>query len=228
MPELDFVPVWISLKTASVSTFIAFFLGIASARWMASYQGKNKVFRDVLDGLFTLPLVLPPTVLGFGLLLLFGKHGPLGKLFLKMGTTVIFSWWATVIASTVVAFPLMYQTTRGAFEQIEPNIENAARTLGASEWSVFWRVTVPMAWPGIMAGIILSFARSLGEFGATLMLAGNIPGKTQTIPLAIYFAVAAGNNEKALLWVAVILVISMTSIFLLNYWKRNVHTYIKQ
>ena len=228
MPELDFVPVWISLKTASVSTFIAFFLGIASARWMASYQGKNKVFRDVLDGLFTLPLVLPPTVLGFGLLLLFGKHGPLGKLFLKMGTTVIFSWWATVIASTVVAFPLMYQTTRGAFEQIEPNIENAARTLGSSEWSVIWRVTVPMARPGIKAGIILSFARSLGEFGATLMLAGNIPGKTQTIPLAIYFAVAAGNNEKALLWVAVILVISMTSIFLLNYWKRNVHTYIKQ
>ncbi|NLZ28563.1 MAG: molybdate ABC transporter permease subunit [Firmicutes bacterium] len=228
MPELDFVPVWISLKTASVSTFIAFFLGIASARWMAFYQGKNKVFRDILDGLFTLPLVLPPTVLGFGLLLLFGKHGPLGTILLKMGTTVIFSWWATVIASTVVAFPLMYQTTRGAFEQIEPNIGNAARTLGASEWGIFWRVTVPMAWPGIMAGIILSFARSLGEFGATLMLAGNIPGKTQTIPLAIYFAVAAGNNEKALLWVAVILVISMTSIFLLNYWKRNVHKYIKQ
>ena len=132
MPELDLVPVWISLKTASVSTFFAFFLGIAAARWMVLYQGKNKVFKDIMDGLFTLPLVLPPTVLGFGLLLLFGKNGPLGKLLLKMGTTVIFSWWATVIASTVVAFPLMYQTTRGAFEQIEPNIENAARTLGAS------------------------------------------------------------------------------------------------
>ncbi len=224
MPELDFVPVWISLKTASVSTIITFFLGIAAARWLVRYRGKA---RDLIDGLFTLPLVLPPTVLGFGLLILFGKHGPLGKLLLKLGTTVIFSWWATVIASTVVAFPLMYQTARGAFEQIEPNVENAARTLGASEWGIFWRITVPLAWPGIMAGIILSFARSLGEFGATLMIAGNIPGKTQTIPLAIYFAVAAGNNAKALVWVAVILVISMTSIFLLNYWKRHVHIYMK-
>ncbi|NMD43093.1 MAG: molybdate ABC transporter permease subunit [Firmicutes bacterium] len=224
MPELDLVPVWISLKTASVSTVFTFFLGLAAARWLSRYQGRT---RGVIDGLFTLPLVLPPTVLGFALLLLFGKHGPLGRLLLKLGTTVIFSWSATVIASTVVAFPLMYQTARGAFEQIEPNVENAARTLGASEWTTFWRVTVPLAWPGIMAGIILSFARSLGEFGATLMLAGNIPGRTQTIPLAIYFAVAAGKNEKALLWVAVILVISLTSIFLLNYWKRSVHLHVR-
>lgn len=225
MPELDFVPVWISLKTASVSTVITFFFGIAAAHWLVRYRGRA---RGLIDGLFTLPLVLPPTVLGFGLLLLFGKHGPLGQLLLKLGTTVIFSWWATVIASTVVAFPLMYQTARGAFEQIEPNIEDAARTLSASEWGIFWRITVPLAWPGIMAGIILSFARSLGEFGATLMLAGNIPGKTQTIPLAIYFAVAAGKNDKALIWVAVILFISLTSIFLLNYWKRNILTCAKQ
>ncbi|NLA10966.1 MAG: molybdate ABC transporter permease subunit [Firmicutes bacterium] len=224
MAELDLIPVWISLKTASISTIFTFFLGLAAARWIAYYRGRGK---GLIDGLFTLPLVLPPTVLGFALLLLFGKHGPLGKLLLKMGTTVIFSWWATVIASTVVAFPLMYQTARGAFEQIEPNIESAARTLGASEWATFWRVTVPLAWPGIMAGIILSFARSLGEFGATLMIAGNIPGKTQTIPLAIYFAVAAGNNAKALGWVSVIMVISLVSILLLNYWKRNVHLYMK-
>ncbi|NLA04511.1 MAG: molybdate ABC transporter permease subunit [Firmicutes bacterium] len=223
MAELDFVPVWISLKTASVSTVFTFFAGLAAARWLAYYHGRAK---GLIDGIFTLPLVLPPTVLGFALLLLFGKHGPLGKLLLKMGTTVIFSWWATVIAATVVAFPLMYQTARGAFEQIEPNIERAARTLGASEWTTFWRVTVPLAWPGIMAGIILSFARSLGEFGATLMIAGNIPGKTQTIPLAIYFAVAAGDNARALVWVAVILVISLTSIFLLNYWKRNAHVFM--
>ncbi len=224
MPEFDLVPVWISLKTASVSTVFTFFLGLAAARWLSRYQGRG---RGIIDGFFTLPLVLPPTVLGFALLLLFGKHGPLGRLLLKLGTTVIFSWSATVIASTVVAFPLMYQTARGAFEQIEPNVENAARTLGASEWTTFWRITVPLAWPGIMAGIILSFARSLGEFGATLMLAGNIPGRTQTIPLAIYFAVAAGKNEKALLWVAVILVISLTSIFLLNYWKRSVHLHVR-
>ena len=143
MPELDLVPVWISLKTASVATVFTFFLGLAAARWLSRYQGRA---RGVIDGLFTLPLVLPPTGLGFALLLLFGKHGPLGRLLLKLGTTVIFSWSATVIASTVVAFPLMYQTARGAFEQIEPNVENAARTLGASEWTTFWRVTVP--WPG--------------------------------------------------------------------------------
>lgn len=225
MPELDLVPVWISLKTASLSTVFTFFLGLAAARWIAYYRGGGK---GLIDGLFTLPLVLPPTVLGFGLLLLFGKHGPLGKLLLKLGSTVIFSWWATVIASTVVAFPLMYQTARGAFEQIEPNIVNAARTLGSSEWSTFWRVTVPLAWPGIMAGIILSFARSLGEFGATLMIAGNIPGKTQTIPLAIYFAVAAGNSAKAMVWVAIILVISMASIMLLNYWKRHGNAFMKR
>lgn len=224
MPELDLTPVWISLKTAAVSTVITFFLGCAAARCLSGYQGKAK---GLLDGLFTLPLVLPPTVVGFGLLLLFGKNGPLGKLLLKLGTTVIFSWWATVIAAAVVAFPLMYQTARGAFEQIEPNIENAARTLGASEWDVFWRVTVPLAWPGIMAGIILSFARALGEFGATLMIAGNIPGRTQTIPLAIYFAVAAGDNAKALAWVAVILVISMFSILALNYWQRYGQTHVK-
>ena len=218
MPDLDFVPVWISLKTASLSTFITFFLGCAAARWLACYQGRAKGW---IDGLFTLPLVLPPTALGFDLLMLLGEHGPQRLLLLKFETTVIFSWWATVIASTVVAFPLMYQTARGAFEQIEPNIENAARTLGASEWHVFWRITVPLAWPGIMAGIILSFARSLGEFGATLMLAGNIPGKTQTIPLAIYFAVAAGNNTKALVWVAIIMIISMASIVSLNYWKSH-------
>jgi molybdate transport system permease protein len=217
MPEMDLVPVWISLKTAALSTVITFFLGCAAARWLAGYQGKAK---SLLDGLFTLPLVLPPTVLGFGLLLLFGKNGPLGKLLLKLGTTVIFSWWATVIAAVVVAFPLMYRTARGAFEQIEPNIENAARTLGASEWDIFWRVTLPLAWPGIMAGIILSFARSLGEFGATLMIAGNIPGRTQTIPLAIYFAVAAGDNDRALAWVAIIMLISMLSILALNYWQR--------
>ena len=218
MPDLDLVPVWISLKTASLATIVVFFLGCAAARWLVGYRGKAK---GLIDGLFTLPLVLPPTVIGFGLLLLFGKHGPLGKLLLKLGTTVIFSWWATVIASAVVAFPLMYQTARGAFEQIEPNIENAARTLGATEWQIFWRVTVPLAWPGLMAGIILSFARSLGEFGATLMLAGNIPGKTQTIPSAIYFAVAAGNNTKALAWVLIILVISLFSIISLNYWKSH-------
>ena len=214
----DFMPLWISLKTALTATFITFFLGIAAARWIFKYQGK---FKTLLDGLFILPLVLPPTVVGFCLLLIFGKNGPIGSLLHAMGTTIIFSWTATVVAATVVAFPLMYQAARAAFEQIEPNLEDAARTLGATEWTVFWKITVPLAWPGIAAGTVLAFARSLGEFGATLMLAGNIPGKTQTIPIAIYFAVEGGQSEKAMFWVFIVMVISFTSLYLLNLWKKT-------
>jgi len=213
---MDLFPLWISLKTAVVSTFVTFLLGIATAWFVANYRGKLK---GLLDGIFTLPLVLPPTVVGFFLLLLFGKHGPIGKVLFAIGTAVIFSWPATVIAATVVAFPLMYKTARGAFEQIDENIVNAARTLGVSEWKVFWRVSVPLAWPGIAAGTILAFARSLGEFGATLMIAGNIPGKTQTIPLAIFFAAEGGEMGKALIWVLLIFCISLLVMALMNYWN---------
>lgn len=215
---IDFTPVWISLKTSALATFITFFLGLAVGRFMARNDFKGK---SIVDGILILPLVLPPTVVGFGLLCLFGRNGALGALLFELSRPVVFSWSATVIASTVVAFPLMYQTTRGAFEQIDTNIEDAARTLGASEAEIFWRIATPMAWPGIAAGTILAFARSLGEFGATLMLAGNIPGKTQTIPVAIYFAVEAGQTEKALNWVMIILLISFSSIVALNYWKKH-------
>jgi molybdate transport system permease protein len=215
---IDLSPVWISLKTVLVATAITFFLGVAAARWMSKYEGR---FKSIIDGILIMPLVLPPTVVGLGLLLLFGVHGPLGKLLLRMGTTVLFSWSATVIAATMVAFPLMYQTSRGAFEQIETNIEDVARTLGASEWSLFWKVTMPLAWPGVAAGTILAFARALGEFGATLMLAGNIPGVTQTIPIAIYFDVEAGEMHKALALVLIIICISLASIMVLNYWKSH-------
>lgn len=218
MTELDLIPVWISLKTAATATIITFFLGILAARWMAGSKFRGK---SIIDALFILPLVLPPTVVGFGLLLLFGRNGPVGQILLHFDRNVIFSWSATVIASTVVAFPLMYQATLAALEQIQPNIEDAARTLGASERVVFYKITIPLAWPGIAAGTILAFARSLGEFGATLMLAGNIPGKTQTIPLAIYFAVEAGKNTQALYWVMAILMISVSSIAALNYWKKK-------
>lgn len=217
----DFSPLWISLKTSLTATVITFFLGIAVAHWMDRYQGKAK---SLLDGLFILPLVLPPTVLGFCLLLLFGKNGPLGRILFALDSSIIFSWPATVVTATVVSFPLMYQAARGAFAQIEPNIQDAARTLGAKEWTVFWRVTVPLAWPGIAAGTVLSFARSLGEFGATLMLAGNIPGKTQTIPIAIYFAVEAGQTGKALIWVILVVAISFGMIYLLNTWNRSKRT----
>jgi molybdate transport system permease protein len=212
----ELTPLWISLKTALTATGITFFLGIAAARWMFNYHGK---YKTLLDGLFILPLVLPPTVLGFCLLLVFGKNGPIGTLLYEIGTSIIFSWPATVIAAAVVAFPLMYQAAHAAFEQVEPNLEDAARTLGASEWKVFWKITVPLAWPGIAAGTVLAFARSLGEFGATLMLAGNIPGKTQTIPIAIYFAVEAGQYKKAFGWVAIVIVMSLGMLYLLNLWK---------
>jgi molybdate transport system permease protein len=209
-------PLLISLRTVLVATVITFFLGIAAARWMARYSGRLK---SLLDGLFILPLVLPPTVVGFGLLLLFGKNGPLGQLFSLLNTTIVFSWPATVISAVVMAFPLMYMTARGGFEQVDVNFENAARTLGASEWRVFWTVTLPIARPAVIAATLLAFARSLGEFGATLMLAGNIPGKTATIPIAIYFDIQAGHMNEALILVLIVLVISFASLGMLAYWK---------
>ncbi len=212
-------PLWISLRTVLTATVITFFLGIAAARWMARYEGR---WKNLVDGIFILPMVLPPTVVGFGLLYLFGSNGPLGKLLAELGTTIVFSWPATVLTAVVVAFPLMYMTARGAFEQVEPNIENAARTLGASEWRVFWSVTLPMAWPGVAAATVLALARALGEFGATLMLAGNIPGKTATIPVAIYFAIQAGDNERAVLLTGIVLAISFLSLGAIAYWKGRV------
>lgn len=172
----------------------------------------------LVDGIFLLPLVLPPTVVGLLLLLLFGRNGPLGKLLLTFGATVVFSWPATVIAATVVAFPLMYLTARAALEQVDPNCLQAARTLGASEWRVFREVALPLAWPGVLAGTILSFARALGEFGATLMLAGNIPGRTETIPIAIYFAVEANEIERAAAWCFIDVAISLALLGGLYYW----------
>ena len=214
--EFDLSPLWISLKSAFAATIITFFLGIAAAHWMNGYRGKSK---GLIEGLFISPLVLPPTVVGFLLLLLFGKNGPVGHLLLQVGVTVVFSWAATVIAATVVAFPLMYKTAQGAFTQIDANLLRAARTLGASEMTVFRRVILPLALPGIVAGTILTFARALGEFGATLMLAGNIPGQTQTIPVAIYFAVEAGDMKQAWIWVLAILALSLTILTAVNFWS---------
>lgn len=219
---MDLSPAWISIKITCVATFIIFFLGLSAAWFMTKYRGPGK---GILDGIFTLPMVLPPTVAGFGILLLIGKNGPVGKFLDIFGINIIFSWYAAVIAAVVVAFPLMYKTARGAFEQIDPNMMDAARTLGLSEWKVFWRVAVPLAWPGLAAGTALSFARSLGEFGATLMVAGSIPGQTETIPIAIYFATQAGEMEVGLVWVSIIFGISLTVILLMHYWenyqKRN-------
>ena len=212
---MDFSPLWISLKTAFLATIITSIIGIFISYKMANYKGRG---RGLIDGVFTLPLILPPTVIGFFLLLICGKKGFVGKIFMSFNKNIIFSWSATVIAATVVAFPMMYRTCRSAFEQIDKNMISAARTLGLSETKIFFKIAIPLAWPGIIGGLVLSFARALGEFGATLMIAGNIPGKTQTMPVAIFFAVEGGDMNKAMLWVLIIVAISFIMIFLLNYW----------
>ena len=211
---LDLSPLWISLKVALPATIFTFVLGICAARTVV----KLKHGQAVLDGLFTLPLVLPPTGVGFFLLLAFGKNSLVGQFFSQFGFSFIFSWQGAVIASTVVSFPLMYRTVRGAFEQINPEYLYAARTLGMTERKIFRKIMLPLAWPGILAGTILSFARALGEFGATIMIAGNIPGKTQTMSVAVYTAVQAGDRESAFLWVMIIVCFSFVMMLALNFW----------
>lgn len=212
---MDFSPLWISIKTAFIATIITSIIGIFISYKMANYRGRGKGF---IDGILTLPLILPPTVIGFFLLLICGKNGFIGKIFMRFDKNIIFSWSATVIAATVVAFPMMYRTCRSAFEQIDKNMILAARTLGLSEIKIFFKIAMPLAWPGIIGGLVLSFARALGEFGATLMIAGNIPKKTQTMPIAIFFSVESGDMNKAMFWVLIIVLISFFMIFLLNYW----------
>jgi molybdate transport system permease protein len=215
---MDWSPLWISLATSLTATAITLIAGLAAAAWRERRTGPTMA---LVDGIFLLPLVLPPTVVGFLLLLLLGRNGPLGRLLLRLGATVVFSWPATVIAAAVVAFPLMYLTARAALEQVDPHYLQAARTLGASEWRVFREVALPLAWPGVLAGTILSFARALGEFGATLLVAGNIPGKTETIPIAIYFAVEANELQRAATWCAVDIGLSLALLAGLYYWTHS-------
>ncbi|HEY9612115.1 molybdate ABC transporter permease subunit [Allocoleopsis sp.] len=216
--RFDLSPLWISLKTALFATSLTFFLGITAAYWMLNYKGR---WKSLVEGIFVCPLILPPTVVGFLLLLLFGKNGPLGQLLFTLNFSIVFTWYGAVIAATVVAFPLMYKTALGAFEQIDANLLRVARTLGVSEWTIFWRITIPLALPGILAGTTLAFARALGEFGATLMIAGNIPGQTQTIPMAIYFAVEAGAMNEAWVWVVFIMGISLSGMITVNFWQES-------
>jgi molybdate ABC transporter permease protein len=213
----DISPLWISLATTCVATAATFVLGLLAARMMYGSRGSLRAW---IDGILTLPLVLPPTVIGFLLLLMLGRRSWIGQALEQIGITIVFSWPATVIAATVVAFPLMYRTTLGAFDQVNHSLLDAARTLGASESKVFRKVLLPMATPGILAGTVLAFARALGEFGATLMLAGNIPGHTQTMPLAIFFASADEDMRTAAVWVALIIVLSLAIIRLLN-WQHS-------
>ena len=209
---MEITPFILSIEVAFVSTIITFFVGIYAAIIIV----RIKKFSSLFDIIFTLPLVLPPTVVGFFLLLVFGRNSFIGGLFSKIGIYFVFDLKGAILASFIVAFPLMYRTSRGAFEQIDNNIINAARTLGKSENWIFWKIILPNSWQSILSGTILAFTRSLGEFGATIMIAGNIPNKTQTISLAIYTAVQAGDKELAFKWVIIIVSISFVSIMMMN------------
>lgn len=214
---MDYSPLWLSLKVAFIATIFTFILGILAA-WLTVKLRRGK---GIVDGLFMLPLVLPPTIVGFFLLIIFGKNSFVGQFLSDIGAPVVFTWVGAVIASAVVAFPLMYRTARGAFEQLDENLLNAGRTLGMTEWTMFMKIMLPNSIPSIMAGAVLAFARALGEFGATIMLAGNIPGRTQTVSVAIYTAVQAGNWDLAYKWMLIIVGISFVTIIAMNAWTRN-------
>ncbi|MBR2706932.1 MAG: molybdate ABC transporter permease subunit [Mogibacterium sp.] len=212
--SLDWSPLWISLKTGIVATIISFFLGLWAARKVIK---KDYRMKSVLDGILTLPMVLPPTVAGFFLLLIFSRRRPLG-IFLDetFDIQVVHTWLGCILAATVIAFPLMYRNARAAFEQIDADLVFAGRTLGMSEISIFWRVVVPTAGPGIASGTILTFARAMGEYGATSMLAGNIPGKTGTLSQRIAMVIQDGDYVTAGFWVMVVMIIAFIAIFMIN------------
>ena len=212
---MEFSPVLISLKTSAVSIFITFFLGLWAARVVSGIRSQR--VKAWVDGILTLPLVLPPTVAGFFLLAIFGSKRPVG-IFLEQvfQYKIVFSWEATVLAAVVISFPLMYRSALGALEQVDENLIYAARTLGMSEHTIFWKIRLPQAKPGIVSGGVLAFTRGLGEFGATAMIAGNIAGRTRTLPLAIYSEVAAGNMETAGWYVMVIVAFSLFVVACMN------------
>ena len=218
LATLDWSPLWVTLKTTGVAIVFIFILGLAAAYFSLRVP---KRAQDIADTLFTIPMVLPPTVCGFILLLALGNNSPVGRWFIEHGLPLVFSWPATVIAAVVVAFPLMYRSARGAFENIDPLMLDAARTLGWSNARIFFRLMMPLAWSSIAAGAVLAFARALGEFGATLFLAGNYAGITRTIPIAIYFEWMGGDMDAALFWTGVVIVFS----FVVILWGRRTTKY---
>ena len=214
-----FEPIFLSIRVALLATVIAFFLGVLFAYLVTKKKVPGK---NIWETRLILPMILPPSIVGYLLLKVFGKRGPIGAFLLDtFGIQIVFTWIACVIAATVVALPLMYQNAKGAFQSVDPSYELAAKTLGSSSFKVFRTVTFPLSGPGIVSGIVLTFARALGEFGATLMLAGNIPGKTQTIPTAIYYAVVVGKDEKASMLVLIMVLFSFALVFGLNMWLKR-------
>lgn len=220
--KLDWSPLWVTLRTTGVAIVFIFILGLAAAYFTLRIP---KRAQDIFDTIFTIPMVLPPTVCGFILLWCLGNNTALGRWFIDIGFPLIFSWPATVIAAVVVAFPLMYRSSRGAFENLDANMLDAARTLGWSNSKIFFRLMIPLSWGSIAAATVLAFARALGEFGATLFLAGNYAGITRTIPIAIYFEWMGGNSDVAWFWTAVILVFSFVVILLINLLGRRTTRY---
>jgi molybdate transport system permease protein len=213
--QIDWFPLWLSLRVAFVSTAVAFLVGLGLAYILANREFRGK---EVLDAAITLPLVLPPTVLGYYLLVLLAGNSPLGKLWETVfGSPLVFTWKAAVLAALLHALPLLVKSARAALETVDRSLERAARNLGASEWRLFWRVTVPLARRSILAAVALAFARSLGDFGVTLMVAGNIPGRTQTVAVAIYDAYEAGNTMVAR---TLVLVISAAALLILTLANR--------
>lgn len=214
LKNLDWSPLFISIKTGIVATIFSFFLGIYAARKVVKTTPGKKA---IIDGILTLPMVLPPTVAGFFLLLIFSRRRPFGIfLFENFEIKVVQTWLGCIIAATVISFPLMYRNARAAMEQIDVNLIYAGRTLGMSDTEIFWKVVIPTAGPGITSGTILTFARALGEYGATSMLAGNIPGKTGTISQKIAMVIQDGDYMTAGVWVAIVMVIAFLVIFLMN------------
>lgn len=212
---MDISPLIISLEASLIATVIVFVSGVFTA-WAVTIAKKSKVFFDTV---FSLPMVLPPTVIGFLLLILFGKNSFVGEFLSRFGINMLFSLKGAVAAAFTVSFPIMYTTARGAFEQVDSIYIDAAKTIGMSRLSIFTRISLPIAWPGMIAGIVLTFARAIGEFGATIMIAGNIPGRTQTMSVAVYTTMQSGNRELASRWVAVILCISFLSIISVRLWN---------
>lgn len=215
---MDWYPLWNSLRIAAVSSVFVFFLGIAAAYWAARLP---RVLKGVLDVILTLPLVLPPTVVGYFLLLLFGSRRPLGMALESIGVRFVMNWYGGILAAFVVAFPLMYRTARGAFESFDETLAQAGQTLGLSNFYIFWRIRMPACRQGILAGIVLAFARALGEYGATSMLIGYTPGRTATISTTVYQLWRTGKDGEAFLWVAVNLAISAAVLLAVNLIERR-------
>src|SRR5215813_1750002 len=211
---IDWFPLWLSLRVAVLSTAIALAAGLWIAYILANRSFKGK---EALDAAVTLPLVLPPTVLGYYLLVLIGRASPLGKAWESVfGSPLVFTWKAAVIAALLHSFPLLVKSARAAFESVDRSYEKAARNLGASDWRVFWRVTLPLSRRAVIAASVLAFARALGDFGATLMIAGDIPGKTQTASIAIYDAVESGDTLVARVLVLVLSVVAIAIVYAAN------------